>query len=303
MAIHGESDIIEQGEMGMWSKSNLSQTRGFTLIEISIVLVVIGLLISGGLVALAPVLENAKRTETENTITKIEDALTLYAIQYGCLPCPANGSIAAGAAGAGQALSDNGTYTANCVDDAGGTSCSALAQTNVVPWATLGLQESDAIDGWNNRLNYHLTLATPVYDSAVCATPTTDPYSSGMYRCGVNYPSNAANFFIVQDTAGNTISNPAQGAVYVIISQGPNGDGAYGAQAGVQRAVAAGSASETENTDADTTFVQDIPNDRENVTPTPVYFDDIVRWKTAPIFIQGCGESACGNAPYVTPPP
>ena len=114
----------------------------------SIVLVVIGLLLSGGLLALAPVLENAKRTETNNTLTKIEDTLTLHAIQYGCMPCPADGDIAATVANAGLAERNGTAYYANqCVDDAGGTSCRGLGQDSVVPWITLGLQESDILDG------------------------------------------------------------------------------------------------------------------------------------------------------------
>lgn len=291
----------------MWSETKNSRMQGFTLIEISIVLVVIGLLISGGLVALAPVLENAKRTETENSITKIEDALTLYAIQYGCLPCPADGSLASTNANAGTSLADGigGTpYTAMCVDDAAGTNCGGLDQRNVVPWRTLGLTEADVTDGWGNRINYHVSEDDAVYNGPTCTGPGTGPYVAGIYRCGVNFPPTAANYFQIQDAAGNEITNAAQRAVYVIISQGPDGDSAYASQSGAQRANPQNSPPQNENTDgnADEIFVQDIPNDRENVAPTAVYFDDITRWKTAPVFIQGCGESACGNAPYVAAP-
>lgn len=288
----------------MKSKGILSHTRGFTLIEISIVLVVIGLLISGGLVALAPVLENARRTETENTITKIEDALTLYAIQYGCLPCPANGSLAAGAAGVGESFGDGvvgNRYTTQCADDAGAGGCNAAAnvfpQTNVVPWVTLGLQEADAIDGWGNRINYHVTDTTAVYNGPTCTGPGTGPYVAGIYRCGVNFPGSANDFFEVRDTGGAEITNTNQQAVYVIISQGTDGDNARAAETGTLQANAVNTANQNENTDADDIFVQGDPID---ITAT--YFDDIVRWKTAPIFIQGCGESACGNAPYVAAP-
>lgn len=302
--IHCESATFQQGEVDMPSRGNLSYTRGFTLIEISIVLVVIGLLISGGLVALAPVLENAKRTETENTMTKIEDALTLYAIQYGCLPCPADGSLASTNANAGRAEDNNGAfYDANCVDDNAGTSCNSAANTTniieVVPWRTLGLQEADAVDGWGNRINYHLVQDDPVYNGPTCTGPGTGPYVSGIYRCGVNFPGNSAGYFIVNDTTGAEITNAAQRAVYVIVSQGPDGDSAYASESGAQRAnPRAGAASQNENTDGDEVFVQGNPIGIEGNT----YFDDIVRWKTAPIFIQGCGESACGNAPYVAAP-
>ena len=292
-----ESRAVRQGEMGMTSKGILSQMRGFTLIEISIVLVVIGLLLSGGLLALAPVLENAKRTETENAMTKIEDALTLYAIQYGCMPCPADGDIAAGVANAGLSERNGAAfYTNQCVDDAGGTACRGLGQDSVVPWTTLGLQESDALDGWGNRINYHLTATAtdPVFDTASCPAST---YTSGIFRCGISYPADAANYLIVQNTALAEITNPAERALYVLVSQGPDGDNARAGQTGTVQANPRNTATQNENTDGDNTFVQGGP-----IGVIATYFDDIVRWKTAPIFIQGCGEGGCGNPPVTVPP-
>ncbi len=113
-----DSQAVRQGEMGMAPKAILSLKRGFTLIEISMVLVVIGLLLSGGLVALAPVIGGAKRTQTENTLTKIEYALLLYASQNNCLPCPADATAPttegrqANAAGTPVAAACAGTVTA-----------------------------------------------------------------------------------------------------------------------------------------------------------------------------------------------
>ena len=294
-----ESQAVRQGEMGMTSKDILSRMRGFTLIEMSIVLVVIGLLLSGGLLALAPVLENAKRTETNNTLTKIDDTLTLHAIQYGCMPCPADGDIAATVANAGLAERNGTAYYANqCVDDAGGTSCRGLGQDSVVPWITLGLQESDILDGWGNRINYHLTatVVDPVFDTASCPATT---YTSGIFRCGIDYPADTANYLIVTDTSAVPveITNPTERALYVLVSQGPDGDNARSGETGTVQANPANTATQNENTDGDNTFVQGGP-----IGLTATYFDDIVRWKTAPIFIQGCGEGGCGNPPVTIPP-
>ena len=65
--------------------------RGFTLIEMAIVMVVIhGLLISGGLLALSPVIQSSKISDTSAHLDRLEQSLTVYVIQNGCLPCPAD---------------------------------------------------------------------------------------------------------------------------------------------------------------------------------------------------------------------
>ncbi len=141
----------------MASKGILMKMRGFTLIEISIVLVVIGLLLSGGLLALGPVLDNAKRTETKNQIAKTEDALLLWAIQTGgCLPCPADGTLSAGNQGyglTGASVPQTGiscpAIASTCTIQPAAINHAGAVNTNyagVVPWRTLGLSEADVTD-------------------------------------------------------------------------------------------------------------------------------------------------------------
>ena len=60
---------------------------GFTLIEMSIVLVVIGLVLSGGIAAVTPIVQNTKVAETNQKLDRIEQALILHVIRNGCLPC------------------------------------------------------------------------------------------------------------------------------------------------------------------------------------------------------------------------
>ncbi len=171
----------------MASKSFLSQMRGFTLIEISIVLVVIGLLLSGGLVALAPILENAKRTQTENTLTKIEDALLLYAIQNSCLPCPA---LNAGTAGTANAVT-TGDYTTGCTANA----CTAPSSASVVPWVNLGLQPSDAADEWGTKITYHLSDTTNSTGTGCdnIQDGSNDAAAGGFPRTGTTFPVGCLN--------------------------------------------------------------------------------------------------------------
>ena len=92
---------------GFWGTrmiSPVSRTRGFTLIEIAIVLVVIGLLLSGGLLGIAPVLQSSRVTETNSKLDLIENALILYALRNSCLPCPATGNLLSSNANVGLAV-------------------------------------------------------------------------------------------------------------------------------------------------------------------------------------------------------
>lgn len=62
-----------------------NQQRGFTLIELSIVLVVIGLIIGSVLVAVN-IINNAKITNTINLIQSVQSAISTYNQNYGALP-------------------------------------------------------------------------------------------------------------------------------------------------------------------------------------------------------------------------
>lgn len=262
---------------------------GFTLIEIAIVMVVIGLLLSGGLLAFAPNIEKARISRTNASLDRIEQALRTYAIRYGCLPCPANGSIPTGTTDFGRALNDGGTaYAAGCAG-AGVTCQITTPPDGTVPWVTLGLSEEDIVDGWENRISYYLSVAP----DAVFRAGTTAPcpargaeatYSSGICRASMDYPEGNLTIRNAALTVDTTTA-----AVYVLISHGQNSVGARAAVTGTLQGGTA-TAAQTENTDGDTIFVQDSRNEVE-----ATFFDDIVRWRTAPAFIESCGDFACGN--------
>ncbi len=282
----------------MTSKSILSQMRGFTLIEISIVLVVIGLLLSGGLVALAPVIENAKRTESKNQLTKIEDALLLWVIQSnGCLPCPADGTLTGASANNGLGLVNAGTQQTGPTCPADGSACdiqpiainhAGAVNTNyagVTPWRTLGLSEADTIDGWGNRIAY-----------AVSDTLLIDLTGGGeepLERQAGTPPTFGVGALTVTDTAAANITTTA---AYVLVSRGS--DGAFGFKisgpgTGGAKEDGLGTAGgiQGDNADADDIYVQGDPIDINGAG----YFDDIVQWKTGPVITFQCGSGACGN--------
>lgn len=244
--------------------------RGFTLIEMAIVLVVIGLVFSGGLVAVAPVLQSSKGNETLAKLDRIEQALTLYVIRYGCLPCPAEPGTASGGANAGWshgAAYYNSGCTAAC-------DATTVATQGVVPWVTLGLSEEEGRDGFGERIDYALTAALVATNGMVRTPPAT-------------YPSGTLT---VQMSTANSSTQQTTAAAYVLISHGI--DRSLGWNAAGQRFVDPNSSADQTQNSNGTPFVQDLPI--RNTTDYN-YFDDIVRFRTAPIIIQLCGTNACGN--------
>ncbi len=74
----------------MYTANRLIQMRsnGFTLIEMAVVLLIIGLLLGGVLAPLSTQIDNDRRKETSNTLKQISDALLGYAVANVRLPCP-----------------------------------------------------------------------------------------------------------------------------------------------------------------------------------------------------------------------
>lgn len=268
-----------------------AMARGFTLIEMAIVLVVIGLILSGGLMAISPVLQGSRVTETEAKLDRIENALLLYGIQNTCLPCPATGSIATGATNYGAARHSGGYYTSGCATSA--QTC--VVTDGVVPWLNLGLSEEDITDAWGNRIAYQLSSGTTT--ACTAATPLTSRNNSIQATSGFQRSTTAPSCYpygtiAVDNAAGTDViaGGAAEGAAYVLVSHGPDGHGAFAAQTGNAKTTDASLDDQEENWDDDTTFVQD-----DRVELSSEYFDDILRWRTAPMMIQLCGSNSCGN--------
>ena len=63
--------------------------RGFTLIEMAIVLMIVGLLLGGMLVPLSAQMDQRNISDTQKSLSEIKEALIGYAMANGRLPCPA----------------------------------------------------------------------------------------------------------------------------------------------------------------------------------------------------------------------
>ena len=117
--------------------------QGFSLLEMAVVLVILGLLLGGMLSGVSAMRASQQVEETRHRLEEIREALIAFAIVNRRLPCPANPATADTVAGAG--IERTPTVT-GCT---GGTA-------GVVPWATLGLPQTDV---WGHRFSYRVSPA------------------------------------------------------------------------------------------------------------------------------------------------
>ncbi len=125
--------------------------KGFTLVELTMVLFIVGLLLGGLLVPLSTKLEQENRNSTAATLNDIKESLLGYAVINGRLPCPdcpdgTTGTCSSVAA----ALRNDG------VEDRSGSPPDRVCLTNVgnLPWVDLQVGQLDA---WNRHFTYRVT--------------------------------------------------------------------------------------------------------------------------------------------------
>lgn len=217
--------------------------RGFSLVEMAVVLVILGFVISALLLPLQGQREIGYRTQTENQLEVARRALIGFAQANGRLPCPA----VDGATGVEAPIGGG-----NCTD---GTNPITVG---FLPAATLGITPTDengyAIDAWNNRIMYAVTQL-PSQGGAATADFTT---AGDMNTVGIT--ALTPNLVVCPSATNCPTIYLINNAAAVIYSLGPTGG------------QASGGADEDENPAIQGTDIQFVSH-----TPTPD-FDHIVTW-------------------------
>lgn len=126
-------------------RRGISRAAGFTLVELTIVLVIIGLLLSSLMSPLAAQIDQRNYNETQQQINEIREALIGFAVANGRLPRPATSATDGSE---NPVICDNATCT------------------GFIPWTTLGIKKTDA---WNRMIRYSVT---PDYANAAFAMTT-----------------------------------------------------------------------------------------------------------------------------------
>ena len=244
---------MNQGEFSAMqrysNRSQLSIANGFTLAELAIVLLIVGLLLAGFLTPLSTQIDVQRTGQTQKSLDDIKDALLGFAVSHGYLPCPdKTGGVGAGVPNDGQEDIDAG---GNCV-----------AQEGNLPWNTLGLP---GVDAWGNYFHYRIT---PVFAARSPAVPFSLSSAGNMSIC----PNQAC-------TPSAIVTNvPA-----VALSYGKNGYGAISSTGASNPPVPIGNTDESENTNQNTTFVS---RGKTSIDTPSGEFDDIIVWLSANILFN-----------------
>ncbi|MGQ0593881.1 MAG: prepilin-type N-terminal cleavage/methylation domain-containing protein [Gammaproteobacteria bacterium] len=132
--------------------------RGFTLVEIAIVVLVLGVLLAGLLGPLSVRIEQQEIRKTSDQMEEIKEALYGYAAANGALPCPD--------------IDDNGTQDRTGSPEV----CSGVAGN--IPSVDLGIS---GLDAWTRSFRYRVTrdfadqFGVDVFGTPIPPTPPSSP--------------------------------------------------------------------------------------------------------------------------------
>lgn len=254
----------------------MKRQQGFSLVEMAIVLLIVGLLIGGLMQPLSSQMEASRIKDTQNQLNSITEALYGFAATNGRLPCPAF----TGSAG-GESL---GAAPGQCSNPYNG----------FLPGRLLGLSPLDAngyvLDSWSQPIRYavaDLKAANGSYPITLTPAPATNygikyflesgltgipalgsPTLVGQFLSVCNSATGLTNTGSAYTSSGNirrcgpaanTISSDA---IAIVLSTGSNQGRPTGAN-------------EAENSNGDAAFVSKTTTD---AGATGGVFDDIVVW-------------------------
>lgn len=213
------------------SKKNRRKSA-FSLIEMSIVLLIISIIAAGMLTISTVAINNEKVRVTKERIDEIYKALGRFMLTNYRLPCPASLLLTKTQANYGASAGTAGDCTASGVYSS--ATLSTMPVYGMVPVNTLGLADKFAEDGFGNKFAY---IVHKYYTKAEFPTAT------------------AANGFSYLDPSATTmpatISMPSAAAndynAFVIISFGANKYGAFNAGSTTQNSSSGVSTYELQN--------------------------------------------------------
>ncbi len=243
---------------------SLKKNGGFTLIEMSVVLLIISLIVAGSLSIGADVVETTRFKETQEQLDVIEDAINDFYDRNGRFPCPASLTDARDVATYGVEGSNCDTtpgtnnIATNGYVDVDGVAGTTNVRIGALPVRALSLPLKYMNDKWKNRFTYAV-----VKDLA---------------RTAALAAANDGDIAINDGIVPTSVITPANEGAWVVVSHGSDSKGAYIASGSTSVATACdatGDALDEENCNEDSTFTSARFNNGDVVAN---FFDDMVVW-------------------------
>jgi len=243
--------------------SSKNTQKGFTLIEVTIVVLAGGLFLTAGMALLKSFTQQAQVQATQARMQAIENAINSFNNNNNRLPCAAALDDAVDGLTFGlettQSIGVDCPLVTNASVPGGVFKATGSAGSPViigaVPVRSLNLPDQDMVDGWNNRFIYAVTA------NMASVTPTV------------------TGEIAVSDGAGNPVALPAGSAQYVVISLGPDRVGAYTLDGAAGTACAAGT-TETPNCTFGPGAATFVKTSLENTAGGAGQYDDYVDFYT-----------------------
>lgn len=228
--------------------SAIRRQTGISLLELSIVLVITGIILAGLASGVDAQIEQRDRRQTRQQLEEIKQALLGFAVANGRLPCP-------------DSTGNDGIE--DRTGAVGSQTCINTISIGNLPWVTLGIGQFDA---WQRNFAYGVT---PGSVTPLTAGFAHDPPPAPVCPATMPPPPSTVSFdlctigtFDIRDSVGGAMV--AQDIAAVVISYGRNGG------------LAPTTPDETENQNGD-----DVAVDRAYSSNPAQPFDDLVKFISA----------------------
>ncbi len=252
---------------------SIKTRKAYSLLELSIVITIISILITGAMSTATSTINSSKNKVTRQKLEIIYKAIGNFVSANGRLPCPANLTLLESGASYGQEVSGCSSMTSN----ANGIFVSATSPNliyGMVPVTTLGLSNNFGEDEFETKISYVIdkNFTTSANQSVAPDLSQSNFSTQAMV--------NTSNNITIAEKDGSTQFNPLTNAFIVLISHGANKGGGYPVNSASQNAAPA-DADELSNIGGSSSF----DNIFISVSRNSERFDDMMIYSNPRIFV------------------